>query len=140
MSAYDPANIFARILRGEIPCHRIYEDEAALAFMDVMPRVEGHALVIPKAASRNLLDAQASTVAAMAPALTKVARAVKAATGAQGLLIEQYNEPAAGQSVYHLHFHVLPRHEGQALKPHAAEMADPAGLAAMARRIAVAIK
>ena len=121
---YDPNNIFAKILRGEIPCHKIYEDEHTLAFMDVMPQVDGHCLVIPKAGSRNLLDADPSTLVPLMATVQKVARASKAAFNADGVQIRQYNEPAAGQTVFHLHFHILPLNEGQSLRPHTGKMAD----------------
>ena len=140
MAAYDPDNVFARILRGDLPCHRIYEDAHALAFLDIMPRVQGHALVIPKRAGTDLLDTDADVLADAMPALRKVARAVKAATGAQGVSIEQYNGAVAGQTVFHAHFHVLPRHEGTALKPHGAAPGDHAELALTAKKIAAAIE
>jgi histidine triad (HIT) family protein len=121
---YDPGNIFAKILRGEIPCHKIYEDEHTLAFMDVMPQVDGHCLVIPKVGSRNLLDAEISTLAPLMATVQKVARAAKAAFKAGGVQVRQYNEEAAGQTVFHLHVHILPMSEGQSLRPHTGKMAD----------------
>ena len=121
---YDPNNIFAKILRGEIPCHKIYEDEHTLAFMDVMPQVDGHCLVIPKVGSRNLLDAEPSTLASLMATVQKVARAAKSAFNADGVQVRQYNEEAAGQTVFHLHFHILPLNEGQSLRPHSGKMAD----------------
>ncbi len=132
---YDPQNIFAKILRGEIPCHNIYEDEHNLAFMDVMPQVEGHCLVIPKAPSRGLLDADPATLAHILATVQKVAAAAVKATGADGFQIRQYNEAAGGQTVFHLHFHILPMKEGMPLKPHSAKMADHGELAAMAAAI-----
>jgi histidine triad (HIT) family protein len=132
---YDPANIFARILRGEIPCHKVFEDDATLAFMDAMPQADGHTLVLPKAASRNLLDADPATFGPLMATVQKVARAAKAAFAADGVLIKQYNEPAAGQTVFHLHVHVLPRKAGVELRPHAGAMADPAVLAGHAELI-----
>ena len=132
---YDPSNIFAKILRGEIPCHKIYEDEDVLAFMDVMPMVDGHCLVVPKAPSRNLLDASDHSLAKLMPAVRKVAIAAKTAFGAGGVQIRQYNEPAAGQTVFHLHFHVLPLNDGQELRSHTGKMADTALLASHAAMI-----
>ena len=132
---YDPNNIFAKILRGEIPCHKIYEDEHTLAFMDVMPQVDGHCLVIPKAGSRHLLDADPSTLLPLMATVQKVARASKAAFNADGVQIRQYNEPAAGQTVFHLHFHILPLNEGQSLRPHTGKMADHGLLAKHAEMI-----
>ena len=132
---YDPNNIFAKILRGEIPCHKIYEDEHTLAFMDVMPQVDGHCLVIPKAGSRNLLDADRSTLLPLMATLQKVARAAKVAFNADGVQIRQYNEPAAGQTVFHLHFHVMPMKEGSSLRPHSGKMADHGLLATHAEML-----
>jgi histidine triad (HIT) family protein len=132
---YDPSNIFAKILRGEIPSHKIYEDEHTLAFMDVMPQVDGHCLVIPKVGSRNLLDAELSTLTPLMSAVQKVARAAKIAFKADGVQIRQYNEPAAGQTVFHLHFHIMPLNEGQTLRPHSGKMADHGLLAKHAEMI-----
>src|SRR6476661_3167992 len=105
-ATYDSGNIFAKILRGEIPSARVYEDDDVVAFMDVMPQGTGHTLVVPKAASRNLLDADPATLARLIAAVQKVARAAKTAFAADGVTVMQFNEPAAGQSVFHLHFHV----------------------------------
>jgi histidine triad (HIT) family protein len=132
---YDPNNIFAKILRGEIPCHKIYEDDHTLAFMDVMPQVEGHCLVIPKAPSRGLLDANPATLAHLMATAQKVAAAAVKATNADGFQIRQYNEGAGGQTVFHLHVHILPMQEGLGIKPHSANMADHGELAAMAAAI-----
>ncbi len=132
---YDSQNIFAKILRGEIPAHKIYEDDHTLAFMDVMPQVDGHCLVIPKTASRNLLDANPTVLAALMATTQKVAQAAMTSFKADGVQVRQYNEQAAGQTVFHLHFHVMPMYEGQALKPHSAEMADHAELAKHAELI-----
>ena len=139
MSAYDTNNIFAKILRGEIPSHRVYEDEHAVAFMDVMPQANGHTLVIPKAPSRNILDADPETLSRLMPVVQKVAVAVKAAFEADGVTVVQFNEPAAGQTVYHLHFHVIPRSEGVALKPHSGTMEDQGVLAANAEKLRKAL-
>ncbi|AMB47549.1 HIT family protein [Methylobacterium sp. AMS5] len=139
MTPYDPDNIFAKILRGEIPAHKVYEDEHSLAFMDVMPQGEGHTLVIPKAPSRGLLDAEPQTLAAVIGTVQRVGRAVKAAFKADGLTLFQYNEPAGGQTVFHLHFHLVPRHDGVPLKRHEGGMADNAVLAEHAARIRAAL-
>jgi histidine triad (HIT) family protein len=135
MQAYDDANIFAKILRGEIPCTKVYEDEVCLAFMDIMPQVEGHVLVIAKAPSRNLLDADPEVLAALMPRVQKVGRAVVAALEADGLTLMQFSEAPAGQTVFHLHFHLLPRREGISIRPHEGPMAQPEMLAALADRI-----
>ena len=105
---YEPDNIFAKILRGEAPCVKVYEDDVSLAFMDVMPRIEGHTLVIPKAQARTLFDLDPKDLALLMPAVQKVGRAVLAGMKAEGLLLQQFNEPASGQQVFHLHFHLLP--------------------------------
>jgi histidine triad (HIT) family protein len=132
---YDPNNIFAKILRGEIPAHKIYEDDHTLAFMDVMPQVDGHCLVVPKAASRGLLDADPAVLGHVMATVQKVAAAAVKATGADGFQIRQYNEAAGGQTVFHLHFHVLPMKEGARLKPHTGKMADHGELAELAAAI-----
>ncbi|ESY20644.1 MULTISPECIES: HIT family protein [unclassified Mesorhizobium] len=137
--AYDPSNIFAKILRGEIPSHRIYEDDAVVAFMDVMPQGPGHTLVVPKAPSRNLLDADPATLGRLFTTVQTVALAVKKAFGADGVTILQFNEPASGQTVYHLHVHVIPRFEGIALKPHTGQMEKPEVLTENAARIRAAL-
>ena len=111
--AYDPGNIFAKILKGDIPSHGVYEDEDTYAFMDVMPQAPGHVLVIPKVPSRNMLDADPAVLAKVIPVVQKIARAAQDAFEADGIFIAQFNEPAAGQTVFHLHFHVIPRHEDQ---------------------------
>ncbi|WP_431322158.1 HIT family protein [Rhizobium sp. YTU87027] len=134
-AAYDNNNIFAKILRGEIPSHRIYEDNDTVAFMDVMPQAPGHVLVVPKAASRNLLDADPTALAKTIPVVQKIAKAVKEAFEADGVFVCQFNEPAAGQTVFHLHFHIIPRYEGMALRPHSGQMENNAVLAANAEKI-----
>ncbi|NTA36980.1 HIT family protein [Agrobacterium salinitolerans] len=138
-SAYDDKNIFAKILRGEIPCHKLYEDEHTLAFMDVMPQAPGHLLVVPKTGSRNLLDADPEVLARTIPVVQKLAVAAKEAFDADGVFIAQFNEPAAGQTVFHLHFHVIPRKEGEPLKPHSGVMADGDILKAHAEKIKAAL-
>ena len=117
MHAYDPQNIFAKILRGEAPCVRLYEDDLTLAFMDVMPRGRGHLLVIPKTPARNILDISEDLIAGLMPNVKKMALAAKAALAADGVSVLQFIEAAGGQVVFHLHFHVIPRFEGIALKP-----------------------
>jgi len=134
-ASYDPSNIFAKILRGEIPSHRVYEDDAVVAFMDVMPQGPGHTLVVPKAPSRNLLDADPATLGPLFTVVKQVALAVKKAFGADGVTVLQFNEPASGQTVYHLHVHVIPRFEGIALKPHTGQMEKPEVLAENAGKI-----
>ena len=139
MTAYDPNNIFAKILRGEIPCEKLYEDEATLAFMDVMPQADGHVLVIPKAPSRNILDADPEVLAALIQRVQKLAVAVKKAMAADGIVVTQFNEPASGQTVFHIHFHVIPRWTSVALRPHTGKMADFALLKAQAEKIRAAL-
>ena len=139
MTSYDPANIFARMLRDEIPCHRIFEDGATLAILDIMPQADGHALVIPKAPSRNLLDADPAVFAALFATAQTVARAQRQVFGVEGVLIQQFNEAAAGQTVFHLHVHVIPRRAGEPLRPHSAKMADSATLADQAAKLRAAI-
>ena len=139
MGAYDPNNIFAKILRGEIPCHRLHEDEHVLAFMDVMPQSAGHLLVIPKQPSRNLLDADPAVFPHLLSIVQKLARAAKKAMNADGVMIAQFNEPAAGQTVFHLHFHVIPRYADADLRRHSGEMENPEILAAHAEQIRSAL-
>jgi len=137
---YDPQNVFAKILRGEIPAQTVYEDARTLAFMDVMPQGEGHTLVIPKAPSRGLLDADPETLSALIATVQRVGRAVKAAFCADGLSVFQYNEPAGGQTVFHLHMHLVPRRDGVPLRRHEGGMADPEVLAGHAARIRAALE
>ncbi len=139
MTAYDDGNIFARILRREIPCHKVYEDDIALAFMDIMPRVEGHVLVIPKAPARTLLDIAPGDLAALMPRLQRVARAAVAATGAGGFTLQQFNEAAGGQEVFHLHFHILPRRAGVPIRAPGGPVEKPEVLATLASKIAAAL-
>ena len=139
MSAYDPINIFAKILRGEMPATKVYEDEVALAFMDIMPRGDGHVLVIPKVPARGILDMPGEALGPYMQRVQKVAAAVKAGMGADGLTLQQFNETSGGQVVFHIHFHVLPRWEGVALKPHSGQMEKPEVLAAHAAKIRAAM-
>jgi histidine triad (HIT) family protein len=133
--AYDDQNIFAKILRGEIPAHKVYEDAYNLGIMDVMPRGKGHVLVLPKGQSRNIFDIGAHDLEHLILAVQQVARAVKKAFDADGVAIANYAEPAGGQSVFHTHFHVIPRFDGVALKPHGSKMEDPDVLSDQAFRI-----
>lgn len=136
---YDQNNVFAKILRGEIPAHKVFEDDDVMVFMDVMPQGEGHTLIVPKAPSRNLLDADPAVLAKLLPVAQRVARAVKAAFSADGVSIFQYNERAGGQSVFHLHIHVVPRFDGLPLKPHSGALEDAAVLAANAEKVRQAL-
>jgi histidine triad (HIT) family protein len=138
--AYDRNNVFARILRGEIPAHRVYEDAHTLAFMDVMPQADGHVLVIPKAEAENLFEVAPEALTATILTTQRVARAVQKAFDAPGILIAQLNGAPAGQSVFHIHFHVVPRHAGLDLRLHARDMADHAVLAAHAARVRAALE
>ena len=140
MTAYDDANVFAKILRGELPSHTVYEDAETLAIMDIMPRADGHVLVLPKAACRNVFDAPADALKSVALTTQTLARAVKAAFSADGVTIQQFNEAAGGQVVFHLHVHVMPRFEGVALRPHTGAMEKPEVLTVNAEKIREALK
>lgn len=137
--AYDPTNVFAKILRGELPSHKVYEDDDTVAIMDIMPRGDGHCLVLPKQPARNILDVEEASLAAVAKTTQKLARAVKKAFSADGVTVQQFNESAGGQVVFHLHVHVIPRFEGVALKPHTGQMEDQGVLAANAEKIRAAL-
>ncbi|MDB5439667.1 MAG: adenosine 5-monophosphoramidase [Caulobacteraceae bacterium] len=138
--AYDEANVFARILRGEIPCAKIYEDDQVLAFMDVFPQTRGHSLVISKASkARNILEVEPAVLADLIAATQKIAAATYQALSPDGLVITQFNGAEAGQTVFHLHFHIIPRFAGEPVRDHAARMADAGDLGALARRIASAL-
>jgi histidine triad (HIT) family protein len=139
MTAYDPDNIFAKILRGEFPCYKVYENEHVLAFLDIMPRSPGHTLVIPKAAARNILDITAEDFAHVARGTHRIARAAMAAFKADGVTIQQFSEPASGQVVYHLHVHVMPRYEGIALLPPASRKEDARVLEGHAAKLVAAL-
>lgn len=132
---YDPENIFAKILKGEIPSFKVYEDEDTYCFMDIMPRSDGHCLVIPKTPCRNLLDATPAQLAACLATSQKVARASMRAFDADGITFQQFSEAAGGQEVFHLHYHILPRHAGAALRP-AGQMGDMEAIASHAAAIA----
>src|SRR5687768_1274487 len=137
--AYDDTNIFAKILRGELPSHKIYEDADTFAFMDIMPRGDGHCLVVPKQPSRNILDADPDSLGTLIRAVQKVSRAVMKAFSADGVTVQQFNEPAGGQVVFHLHFHIIPRFDGVALRPHTGQMEKPDILSANAGKIRAAL-
>lgn len=137
--AYDPNNIFAKILRGELPCIKVHEDAHTLAFMDIMPAVEGHTLVIPKEPGETMFDISPEAAAALMRATQKVAAAVKRATGAPGIMLVQLNGPASGQSIPHVHFHILPRHAGADLSFHGKTMVKPEQLEPVAARIRAAL-
>ena len=139
MSAYDPSNIFAKILRGEMPAEKVYEDDKTLAFMDIMPRSDGHTLVIPKGPVRTFFDIGPDDLAALYLSVQKVARAAVAGLGADGLTIQQFNEAAGGQVVFHMHVHVLPRWDGVPLRPHTGQMAPREVIAAHAAKIRAAL-
>jgi len=138
MSQYDPDNIFARILRGEIPSEQVYENAETLVFMDIMPRADGHILVIPKTPCRNVLDASPAQLTAVITTVQKMAQTVMTAFDAPGVTIQQFNEAAGGQEVFHLHFHILPRHEGVKLRP-PGQMEERDVLQANAARIRAAL-
>ena len=136
---YDANNVFAKILRGEMPCHKLYEDGDTFAFMDIMPRGPGHCLVIPKKPARNLLDVEHDSLAAVARTAQRLAQAVMKAFGADGVTVQQFNETAGGQVVFHLHVHIIPRHDGVALKPPGGPTEKPDVLAANAEKIRAAL-
>jgi histidine triad (HIT) family protein len=140
MSAYDPNNPFAKILRGEFPCYKVYEDDHTLAFLDIMPRCPGHTLVIPKAPARNILDIAPEDFAHVARTAHKIARAAMTAFAADGITVQQFNEPAGGQVVFHLHMHVMPRQDGVALLPPASRKEDGKVLEQNAAKLAAALK
>lgn len=140
MTAYDPNNIFAKILRGELPCHKVYEDEHVFAFLDIMPRVTGHTLVIPKVPSRNILDIKPDDFAYVARGTHKIAAAAMKAFDADGISVHQFSEAAGGQVVFHLHMHVLPRHDGVAMLPAASRKEDDKVLAENAAKLIAALK
>jgi histidine triad (HIT) family protein len=140
MPTYDQNNIFAKILRGELPCHKVYEDDRALAFLDIMPRAGGHTLVLPKAPARNLLDVEPADLAHVMQVAQKIARAQMTVFNADGITMQQFNESAGGQVVFHLHVHVIPRHEGQPMKPPASIKEESSVLSDQALKLAAALK
>jgi len=140
MPAYDPNNIFAKILRGELPCHKVYEDEKTLAFLDIMPRAPGHTLVLPKAPARNLLDVKPDDLAHVMQVAQKIANAQMKVFGADGITMQQFNESAGGQVVFHLHVHLVPRKAGSSMKPPASVKEEPAVLSDQALKLAAALR
>jgi histidine triad (HIT) family protein len=139
MPTYDPNNVFAKILRGELPSYKVYEDDKAFAFLDIMPRAPGHTLVIPKAPARNLLDVAPEDLAHVHQVAQKIAKAAMSVLGADGITIQQFNESAGGQVVFHLHVHVIPRKAGAMMKPPASEKEKPEVLADQAKKLAAAL-
>ena len=139
MPAYDPSNIFAKILRGELPCHKVYEDDKALAFLDIMPRAPGHALVLPKAPARNILDVAPEDFAHVMRSAQRIAKVSVDLFGADGVTLQQFSESAGGQVVFHLHVHVIPRKAGIALKPPASVKETPEVLKEQAAKLAAAL-
>jgi histidine triad (HIT) family protein len=139
MPSYDPNNIFAKILNGDLPCHKVYEDDRALAFLDIMPRAPGHTLVLPKAPARNILDVSPDDLAHVMTVAQKVAQAAMKAFDADGVTVQQFNEGAGGQVVFHLHVHIIPRKQGVPMKPPASEKEKPEVLAENAKRLAAAM-
>jgi histidine triad (HIT) family protein len=139
MTGYDSDNIFAKILRGEMPATTVYEDDDVLAFMDIMPRADGHTLVIPKTPARNLMDIAPDDLARLIKGVQHVAKGVKQAMDAEGLIVQQFSEAAGGQVVFHIHFHVIPRWESVRLRPPAAEMAEPDVLKTHADKISAVL-
>jgi histidine triad (HIT) family protein len=139
MPSYDPDNIFAKILRGEFPSYKVYEDDKALAFLDIMPRAPGHTLVLPKAPARNILDVAPDDLAHVIKVAQRIAKAGMKAFDAQGVTIQQFNESAGGQVVFHLHVHVIPRKDGAPMKPPASEKEKPDVLALNAEKLKAAL-
>ena len=140
MTAYDPNNPFAKILRGEFPCTKVYENDHVLAFLDIMPRVPGHTLVIPKAPARHILDISEEDYLHVGRAVRTIARAAKTAFAADGITVQQFNEHAGGQMVFHLHVHIMPRHNGDSLLPPASRKEDPKVLEENAAKLIAALK
>jgi histidine triad (HIT) family protein len=139
MPSYDPNNIFAKILRSELPCYKVYEDDKTFAFLDIMPRAPGHTLVLPKAPARNILDVTPDDLVHVSKVTQKIAKAAIKAFDADGVTIQQFNEGAGGQVVFHLHVHVIPRKSGMSMKPPASEKEKPEALAEHAKKLAAAI-
>ena len=140
MSSYDPNNVFAKILRGEFSAYKVYEDDRTLAFLDIMPQAPGHTLVVPKSAARNILDVDPDDLAYLIKIAQKIATTTKSVFAADGVNVFQFNEPAAGQTVFHLHFHIIPRKDGVPLKPPASIKEDASVLAEQQTRLAAALK
>jgi histidine triad (HIT) family protein len=140
MPAYDTNNIFAKIIRGEMPCYKVYENAKVIAFLDIMPRAPGHTLVLPKAPARNILDIAPDDLVTVALAAQKVAKAVVKVFGADGITVQQFNEGAGGQVVFHFHLHIIPRKNGVPMKPPASEKEKPDVLSDQALKLAAALK
>ena len=140
MPSYDPNNILAKILRGELPSYKVYEDEKAFAFLDIMPRAPGHALVLPKASARNILDITPDDLAHVIRVAQRIAKVSVEVFGADGVTVQQFNESAGGQVVFHLHVHVIPRKDGIALKPPASQKEAPEVLKEQAAKLAAALR
>ncbi len=139
--AYDPENIFAKILRGDAPCHKVFEDDAALAFLDIFPQARGHTLVLPKTAARTVFDMPADALSALIGRVQTVAHAVRAELEPDGVVLTQFNGAPAGQTVFHLHFHIIPRWADAALAGHGqAGRADDAELATLAERLGARLR
>lgn len=139
MAGYDDSNIFAKILRGEIPCFKVYEDDRTLAFLDIMPRAKGHILVIPKVRATGLTDIGYDDLAYLMSVVQKLAPKLTSVLGADGFMVQQFNGAGAGQTVFHLHFHIIPRWAGESLKPHGTTMEDKDVLAAIAETVRPAL-
>jgi histidine triad (HIT) family protein len=139
MPQYDSENIFAKILRGELPAHKVFEDDRAFAFLDIMPRATGHALVIPKTPARNILDVDPQVLAHVMQVSQRIAKAARTAFQADGITVQQFNEPAGGQVVFHLHVHVIPRRQGVPLRPAASYKEKPEVLAEQAKALMQAL-
>ena len=140
MSSYDPNNVFAKILRGELPCHKVYEDERAFAFLDIMPRAPGHTLVIPKSPARNLLDVKPDELAHVMRVVQKISAAAMKVFDADGLTLQQFNEAAGGQVVFHLHVHIIPRKNAVPMKPPATYKEETSVLSDQALKLAAALR
>ncbi|MCP3396123.1 HIT family protein [Bradyrhizobium sp. CCGB20] len=139
MTAYDDQNVFAKILRGEIPCFEVFRDDRSLAFLDIMPRSPGHTLVIPRAPARGILDIADDDLAAVARTAKRIAVAAMKAFDAEGIILQQFSEPASGQVVLHLHMHVMPVRAGVELLPAQTRKEDMAVLADHAKRMIAAL-
>jgi histidine triad (HIT) family protein len=139
MTAYDDQNIFAKILRGEVPCFKVYESDRSFAFLDIMPRSPGHTLVIPKAPARNILDIAEEDLAEVARTAKRIAIAAMKAFDAEGIILQQFSEPASGQVVFHLHMHVMPVKAGVKLLPAQTRKEDADVLTEHARRMIAAL-
>ncbi len=140
MPSYDPSNVFAKILRGELPAYKVYEDDKSFAFLDIMPRAPGHTLIVPKSPARNILDVAPDDLTHLIKVVQKIAKVSVAVLGADGITLQQFNEPAGGQIVFHLHFHVIPRQAGVPLKPPASVKEEPSVLSDQALKLAAALR